>query len=107
MERREKLPRKRPLSLQIDLTRFADRRRRKSQMCIRDRSNTTSTLTVSSREGFLRCTTASKRMTTTGMAYCKTMALAALVSLFAKTNSTDVPITPNAPSQVPKVLVGR
>ena len=32
MERREKLPRKRPLSLQIDLTRFADRRRRKSPL---------------------------------------------------------------------------
>lgn len=32
MERREKLPRKRPLSLQIDLTRFADRRRRESPL---------------------------------------------------------------------------
>ncbi len=45
--------------------------------------------------------------TTTGMAYCNTMALAALVSLFAKMNSTDVAITPNAPSQVPNVLAGR
>ena len=32
MERREKLPRKRPLSLQIDLTRFAGGRRRKSPL---------------------------------------------------------------------------
>ena len=67
----------------------------------------TATPTASSFEGRFLRTTASKRITTTGMAYCSTMALAAEVYLLAMMNSTEVAMTPNAPSQLPKVLAGR
>ena len=68
----------------------------------------TATPTASSFEGRFLRTTASKRITTTGMAYCSTMALAAAeVYLLAMMNSTEVAMTPNAPSQLPKVLAGR
>ena len=67
----------------------------------------TATPATSSFEGRFLRTTASKRITTTGMAYCSTMALAAEVYLLASINSTEVAMTPNAPSQLPKVLAGR
>ena len=61
---------------------------------------------ISSLPGFCPRRTQYPRMITTGMTYCKTIALAALVSLLAMINRMEVATTAKAPIRLPFVNEG-